>query len=51
LANSLRENARPENREYLYDYFRDNCSTRVRDAVDRAVGGRVRQAGQRSQWP
>jgi hypothetical protein len=47
LWDSLRDNARPENREYLYDYFRDNCSTRVRDAVDRAVGGRVRQAGQR----
>ena len=47
LWQRLRENARPENREYLYDYFRDNCSTRVRDAIDRAVGGRVRQAGQR----
>jgi hypothetical protein len=47
LWQNLRENARPENREYLYDYFRDNCSTRVRDAIDRAVGGRVRQAGQR----
>jgi hypothetical protein len=46
LRTSLRENARPENREYLYDYFRDNCSTRVRDAVDRVVNGRVRQAGQ-----
>jgi len=46
LWTSLRENARPENREYLYDYFRDNCSTRVRDVVDRAVDGRVRQAGQ-----
>ena len=46
LAQALRENARPENREYLYDYFRDNCSTRVRDAVDRVVEGRVWKAGQ-----
>jgi hypothetical protein len=45
LAQALRENARPENRAYLYDYFRDNCSTRVRDAVDRAVEGAVRKAG------
>ena len=45
LAQALRENARPEKREYLYDYFRDNCSTRVRDAIDRVVGGAVRQAG------
>jgi hypothetical protein len=48
LWQALRENARPENREYLYDYFRDNCSTRVRDAIDRVVGGRVRVAGQRA---
>jgi hypothetical protein len=42
----LRDNARPENREYLYDYFWDNCSTRVRDVVDLVVGGKVRQVGQ-----
>ena len=48
LWQALRENARPENREYLYDYFRDNCSTRVRDAVDRAVEGRVRAAGRQA---
>jgi hypothetical protein len=45
LWQALRINARPENREYLYDYFYDNCSTRVRDAIDRVVGGRVRAAG------
>ncbi len=38
----LRQNARPDKREYLYDYFWDNCSTRVRDMVDVVVGGRVR---------
>lgn len=37
-------NARPENRFYLYDYFRDNCSTRVRDVVDQAVGGALKAA-------
>lgn len=45
LWQALRINARPENREYLYDYFYDNCSTRVRDAIDRVVDGRVRAAG------
>lgn len=34
----------PENRYYRYDYFRDNCSTRVRDALDRAVGFQIRAA-------
>jgi hypothetical protein len=32
-------NELPENRYYDYDYFRDNCSTRVRDALDFALGG------------
>jgi hypothetical protein len=31
-----------EDRFYRYDYFRDNCSTRVRDALDRATNGAVR---------
>lgn len=43
LSQSLAVNARPENAVYTYDYFRDNCSTRVRDAIDRAVGGALRQ--------
>ena len=33
------ENARPENREYTYDYFLDNCSTRVRNLLNEAMGG------------
>jgi hypothetical protein len=45
LLSRLRHNALPENRGYLYDYFWDNCSTRVRDAVDAAVGGQVQAEG------
>lgn len=44
LQHFLEWNDRPENREYRYDYFRDNCSTRVRDALDRALGGQLRAA-------
>jgi hypothetical protein len=39
----LEWNERPENRFYHYDYYRDNCSTRVRDALDRALGGRIQE--------
>ncbi len=39
----LEWNALPENRFYHYDYFRDNCSTRVRDVVDRVIGGAIRE--------
>lgn len=34
----LRSNAEPENREYLYDYFYDNCATRIRDGLERSLG-------------
>ncbi|WP_225876255.1 lipoprotein N-acyltransferase Lnb domain-containing protein [Lysobacter solisilvae (ex Woo and Kim 2020)] len=43
VATALAENARPENAFYRYDYFKDNCSTRVRDAIDRALQGRLKQ--------
>lgn len=36
-------NALEENKYYHYDYFGDNCSTRVRDVLDRALGGALRQ--------
>ncbi|MDY4881423.1 MAG: DUF4105 domain-containing protein, partial [Muribaculaceae bacterium] len=32
-------NCLPQNRAYRYDYIGDNCSTRPRDIVERAVGG------------
>ena len=43
LQEFLEWNERPENRFYHYDYYRDNCSTRVRDALDRVLGGRIRE--------
>ena len=39
-----RWNALEENKYYAYDYFRDNCSTRVRDVINRALGGALRRA-------
>jgi hypothetical protein len=43
IADALATNARPEHARYRYDYFTDNCSTRVRDALDRALGGALRR--------
>ena len=43
LAAGLAENARPENARYRYDYYTDNCATRVRDALDRALDGGLRR--------
>lgn len=39
LAEYVEWNALEENRYYRYDYYLDNCSTRVRDAIDRVLGG------------
>lgn len=38
----VRTNALPENMGYRYDYFLDNCSTRLRDALDIVLGGAIR---------
>jgi hypothetical protein len=38
---AIRTNARPENLNYLYDDFRNNCSTRIRDIFDTALGGKL----------
>jgi Domain of unknown function (DUF4105) len=42
MAAALAENAKPENARYRYEYFTDNCATRVRDAIDRAIGGALK---------
>jgi hypothetical protein len=41
-----RWNARDENKFYRYDYYGDNCSTRVRDMIDYALGGALKASSQ-----
>ncbi len=41
LFQFLYHNAQPENRGYRYDFLFDNCSTRVRDALEHALGPAV----------
>jgi uncharacterized protein DUF4105 len=48
LKEYLEWNARPENRDYRYDYYRDNCSTRARDALDRVLSGTMRRTLEQS---
>ena len=43
VRNLAERNVLPENREYFYDYFLDNCSTRVRDLLDRVLDGALAQ--------
>ncbi|CAM5458637.1 lipoprotein N-acyltransferase Lnb domain-containing protein [Rhodanobacter lindaniclasticus] len=42
LRDDLLWNLRPQNAGYNYDYYVDNCATRVRDALDGAVGGAMK---------
>lgn len=45
LFNYLQWNAQPENRKYRYDYFYDNCATKIRDVVITVLGDSVRFDG------
>lgn len=44
LGRALEVNAQPDNRFYDYDYYYDNCSTRVRDVVARTLGGELERS-------
>jgi hypothetical protein len=41
LFQALIENAKPENRMYRYNFFVDNCATRVRDMIERNAGSPI----------
>ncbi|WDS36012.1 DUF4105 domain-containing protein [Pseudoxanthomonas sp.] len=43
LADSLAWRAQPEHARYPYDYFTSNCATQVRDAINAALGGTLKQ--------
>lgn len=38
---ALQKKALPENRTYLYHHYNDNCSTRIRDYIDKAISGQL----------
>ena len=41
LRDYLVDQIQPENRNYRYDYYLNNCSTRIRDALDIALDGEL----------
>jgi hypothetical protein len=42
VRNFAEYNILPENRDYYYHHFKDNCATRIRDIVDLAVDGQFK---------
>jgi hypothetical protein len=43
VAERLAINARPENREYAYRHYIDNCCTRIRDLLDDVMDGAIKK--------
>ncbi|WP_179335391.1 lipoprotein N-acyltransferase Lnb domain-containing protein [Winogradskyella costae] len=41
VFNYLENNYKPENRRYLYDFFYDNCATRIRDVAQTTTKGTI----------
>ena len=41
LFDYLANNYKPENRAYLYDFFYDNCATRIRDVLEEATNNNI----------
>jgi hypothetical protein len=44
LLHFAENNMLPENRDYPYHHFRDNCATRIRDILDFAMDGQLSAA-------
>jgi hypothetical protein len=47
LRDYLLNEVQPENRNYRYDYYLNNCSTRIRDALDIALDGALSERSER----
>lgn len=41
LFNYLENNYKPENRKYLYDFFYDNCATKIRDVLSEITNNTI----------
>ncbi|MEZ4874024.1 MAG: DUF4105 domain-containing protein [Flavobacteriaceae bacterium] len=41
LFHYLQNNAKPENKEYLYDFLYDNCATKIRDVLVSVLGKKL----------
>jgi hypothetical protein len=41
LIELIHENLKPENKKYKYDFFYDDCSTRIRDLLEKSIGDKL----------
>jgi hypothetical protein len=43
IVDKLCSDMEPENRFYIYHHFKDNCTTRLRDMIDKVYDGKLRE--------
>ena len=41
ISDFLWNNAEPENKKYKYDFFFDNCATKIRDVIQKVLGNKL----------
>ncbi|MCX7544837.1 lipoprotein N-acyltransferase Lnb domain-containing protein [Marinicella gelatinilytica] len=46
LKQQLKQHYLPENRHYQYDYFYNNCATKIRDLINQVTDGKLYQRSQ-----
>ena len=42
LIELINDNLKPENIKYRYDFFYDDCSTRIRDLIEKSIGEKLK---------
>ena len=42
LTGLINENMKPENTKYRYDFFYDDCTTRIRDLLEKSIGEKLK---------
>ena len=51
LHEALKENLRPENKVYRYNYFYNNCTTKARDIIEQCINGKTEYADREDYTP
>jgi len=51
ILDLVNENLKPENVKYIYDFFYDDCSTRIRDLLEKSIGKSLTYPDQQGEMP
>jgi hypothetical protein len=51
MMDLVNENLKPENSRYRYDFFYDDCSTRIRDLLEKSIQGKLVYPEEKAEVP